>query len=98
VGEARQHIHLSQRQRALADAPRLAGDGGAQLGEQAPLQFQDLLLRVEDAGLILLQLGGGEALGVDQRLLALVVRRREMQVRLRDLDVVAEDAVELHFE
>ena len=50
-----------------------AGDGGAQLGEEAALDLDDLLLRVEDLGLVLLQLGRGEALGIDQRLLALVV-------------------------
>ena len=47
---------------------------------------------------VLLQLGRGEALGVDQRLLAFVVGGREMQVGLRDLEVVAEDVVELHLQ
>src|SRR5207248_10500683 len=40
----------------------------------------------------------GEAFGIHQRLLALVIGRSEMQVGPGDLDVIAEDGVELHFE
>ena len=90
----RQQIDFGDRQRGAADARGFGGDGGAQLGEDAPLDFDDLLLRVEDLGFVFLQLGRGEALGVDQRLLALVVGGSEMQVGLGDLDVVAEDGIE----
>ena len=94
-GEAGEHVDLGQRQRGLPDAPRLGGDGGAQLGKQAPLDLDHLLLRVEHLGFVFLQLRRGEALGVDQRLLAFVVGGRVVQIGLGDFQVVAEDAVEL---
>ena len=68
------------------------------VGEQLLLQREDLLLGVQHLALVVLQLRRGEALGVGQRLLALVVGRRQMQVGARDLDVVAEDVVEAHLE
>ena len=55
-------------------------------GDLAPLGGQDLLLQ-------LLDLGGDVALGVDQGLLADVVVRHPVLLRLGDLDVVAEDLV-----
>ena len=93
--ERREHVDLGQRQRGLPDAAGLGGDGGAQFGEEPPLDLDHLLLRVQHLGFVLLQLGRGEALGIDQRLLALVVGRRQVQVGLRDFEVVAEDGVEL---
>ena len=66
--------------------------------EQLLLERQDLLLGVEHLALVVLQLRRGEALGVGQRLLALVVGRRQVQVGARDLDVVAEDVVEPHLQ
>src|SRR5664279_2573776 len=93
--ERSEHIDFRQRQRGLADASRLRGDCGAQLREQAPLDLDYLLLGVEHLDLVLLQLWRGKALGVDQGLLTFVLPRREVQVRLGDLEVIAEDAVEL---
>ena len=57
------------------------------------LEVADALLGAEDLLLVLLELRRDEALGVDQRLLAHVVGRDPVQVRLGDLDVVAEDLV-----
>src|SRR5664280_800271 len=94
-GERSEHIDFRQRQRGLPDASRLGGDGGAQLRKQAPLDLDYLLLGVEHLDLVLLQLWRGKALGVDQGLLTFVLPRREAQVRLGDLEVIAEDAVEL---
>src|SRR5664279_1661647 len=93
--ERSEHIDFRQRQRGLPDASRLGGDGGAQLRKQAPLDLDYLLLGVEHLNLILFQLRRGKALGVDQGLLAFVFPGREVQVRLRYLEVIAEDAVEL---
>ena len=70
----------------------------AQLGEEAALDGDDLLFGVQDLGLVLLQLRSGEALGADQGLLALVVGGSVLQVGLADLDVKAEDVVELDLE
>ena len=94
-GKRSQHIDFGQRQRGLPDAARLAGNRDPQLREQPPLDLDDFLLRVEHLDLVLLQLRRGKALGVNQGLLAFVLRRREMQVRLGNLEVIAEDAVEL---
>src|SRR5260370_9681884 len=54
----------------------------------------DLLLSGEDFFLVLLQVRRDVALGVLTRLLALVVGRDLMGVRVRDLNVVAEYLVE----
>ena len=71
--------------------------GGRDLAQKLPvelaLQLQDALLCVEDQRLVFLQLRRDVALGVDQRLFADVVGRDERRVRLRDLDVVAENLV-----
>ena len=93
-----QHIDLGQRQRGLTDSLGLGRDCGAQLGEQAALDLDDLFLRVENLGFVLFQLGRGEALRAYQSLFAFVILRDEVQVRLRYLDVVAEDGIELHLE
>src|ERR1035437_6757440 len=94
-GKRSEDIDFRQRQRGLPDASRLGGNRATQLRKQAPLNLDYLLLGVEHLDLVLLQLWRGKALGVDQGLLAFVLPRREVQVRLGDLQVIAEDAVEL---
>src|SRR5207237_7237106 len=96
--EAGQHVELRQRQRRLPDAARLGGHGGAQLGKNPALQLDNLFLGVEHFGFVLLELAGSEALGIDQRLLALVVGGRQMLIGFGDLDVIAEDGVEFDLE
>ncbi len=96
--EAREHIDFGKCQRGLADAFGLGGNGGPQFGKESALDLDNLFLRVENLRLIFLQLRSGEALGIDQRLLALIVGGRVMQVGFRNLNVVAEDGIELHFE
>jgi hypothetical protein len=95
VRQAAHDIDLRQCQRRLANALGLGGYGRAQLGEEPPLDFDNLFLGVENLRLILLQLGSREALGIDERLFAFVVGGRVMQVRLRNLDVIAKNRVEL---
>src|SRR5208337_4096350 len=73
-------------------------NGRTQLGKETPLDFDNLLLGVENLGFILFQLRSREALGIYQRLLPLVVGGRVVQVGLRNLNVVAEDGVELYLE
>src|SRR4029077_551963 len=85
-------------QRGLPDALGLGSNGRTQVGKQTPLDFDNLLLGIENLGLILFQLRSREALGIHQRLFAFVVGGREVQVRLRNLDVVAKDGIELYFE
>ena len=62
------------------------------------LERQNLLLGVEHLALVVLQLRRGEALGVDQRLLAFVIGGREVQIGVGDFDVVAEDVIEADLE
>ena len=61
-------------------------------------RVEDLVFGVEHFALVILQLGRGEALGVGQGLLALVVGGREVLVGAGDFDVVAEDVVEAHLQ
>ncbi len=82
VSQRRQNIDLRQGQRRLPDAPGLSGNCGAQFGKQPPLDLDNLLLRVENLRFVFLQLWRGKTLGVDQRLLAFVICRNQMQVRL----------------
>ena len=56
------------------------------------------LLRGQDLYFELFEFGRREALGVHQRLLALVVGGDGLGVGLGDLEVVAEDGVEAHLE
>ena len=93
VGEVGEQIELGDYGCAAADARRCFENGGAQLGEEAAFDLDGALVRGEDAGLVVLQLGRGEALGVDQGLFALVVGGDGLEVGLGDLDVVAEDIV-----
>ena len=79
VGQRRQHIDFGQRQRGLADAAGFSGNRRAQLGKQPALDFDDLFLGIENLGFVFFQLRRGEALGVDQGLLALVVGRGQVR-------------------
>ena len=90
----REHVHFRERQSRLTDPLRLGRNGGAQLGKQLALDLDYLLLRVEDLDLILFQFGRRETLRSDQRLFPFIVLRNQVQVRLRDLNVVAKDGIE----
>ena len=98
VGEAGQNIEFRQHRGGLADAPRLGGHLAPDGEEQVALEGLASFLGVQDLGFQFFQLRRGEPFGVHQRLLALVVRRSKVQIGLRDLDVVAEDAVEADLE
>src|ERR1019366_6563727 len=74
-----------------ADALRVSGSAFADFGEEFLFQREDLVLGIEHLALVILQLGGGEAFGVGQGLLALVVGGRQMLIGAGDFDVVAED-------
>ena len=70
------------------------GDLRAQRLEQLELALDDPLVGAEHLLLVFLQRRRDEALAAGNRLLADVVGRHGVQVRLRDFDVVAEHAVE----
>src|SRR4029077_16895204 len=74
----------------------LAGgsDAPADLAEECLLAGDHCALRVENQRLLLLELGRDIALAVDERLLAHVLPRDRLPVRVADLDVVAEHLIE----
>ena len=76
----------------------MAGGALPDIGEEFLFQRENLVLGVQHLALVILQLGRGEAFGVDQGLLALIVGGRQMLIGAGDLDVVAEDVIEAHFE
>ena len=75
LGQRRERVEprhqLGQRQ----DATRGLGDAPAQPVERLELERDAPLVGAEDLGLVVGELGGDEALGVGQRLLAHVVAR-----------------------
>ena len=98
LGQRGGHVQLRHRGGRGAYALRLRGHTLAHAGEKLLFERQDLLLGIQHFALVILQLGGGEALGVGQRLLAFVIRGRQVLVGARDFDVVAEHVVEPHLE
>ena len=69
-----------------------------QLLEEQGLPLQNALVGTQDLLFVLLQLGGDEALPAGDGLLAHVVRGHHGEVRLADLDVIAEDPIEADLE
>src|ERR1019366_9881715 len=63
VCQAAEYIHFSQCQRGLPDTLGLGSNGGTQVGKQTPLDFDNLLLSVENLRFILFQFRSREALG-----------------------------------
>ena len=98
LGERGGDIQLRDRGRRGANALRLLRRLLPDFGEDALLDFEDLLFGGQNLALVFLQLRRGEALRVDQGLLAFVIGGGEVEIGLRDLDVVAEDIVEADFE
>ncbi len=98
VGQRAEHVEHGQAARRVLDARRLGGHRRAQRLEELELALEDPLVGAQDLLLVLLQRRRDEALAAGHGLLAVVVRRDVVQVRLRDLDVVAEHAVEPDFE
>src|ERR1700730_13495308 len=74
------------------------GDATAEVAEERLLTRHHRALRIEDEGLLLLQLRRDVALAIDQRLLADVLGRDRLTVGVTDLDVVAEYLVEANLE
>ena len=97
-GESGQHVQRRQRTRGVLDARRLGRNRLPQGFEDLQLALEDPLVGAEHLLLVFLQRGRREALAAGNRLFALIVGRHRMQVRLRNLDVVAEHAVEADLE
>ena len=91
VCEACEHIHFGQRHRALPDSLGLACDCRPQFRKEPALNFNNLLLGINDLGFLLFQFRRGEPFCVDQRLLALIVARHLVQFGVGVFEVFAED-------
>ena len=96
--ERSEHVELRDGRGGAPQAPLACAAIPSAPRRKLALDFEDALVGGENFALVFLQLGRGEALGIHQRLLALVVRGREMQIGLRNLDVVAEDLVEANLQ
>ena len=82
-----------RRRRSAAAVPVSAAIRLPDLAEKPVLELGDLLLGGQHLFLVLLELGREEPLRAHQGLLADVIGRDEVEVRLGHLDVVAEDLV-----
>ena len=96
--QRRGHVQFGDGRRGGSDALRMRGGELAHFGEELLFERQDFLLGIQHLALVVLQLRRGEALGIDQRLLAFVIGGRQVHVGVRDFDVVAEDVVEADLE
>ena len=87
--------HVESRDRGSRVGKRAGFDrntcGGA--GKQLLLPRDGAFTGMEHDRLVLLEVGGHETLGAGERLLARVIVRNAVTVRVRDLDVIAEDPV-----
>jgi hypothetical protein len=69
------------------------GHPAAHFGKEPAFDFGDAFIGGEHFGFIFLEFGRGETLSVDERLLALEIGRRKMQVGLGDLQIKTKDLV-----
>ena len=96
--EAAEHVGDSEGFGGVLDGIHVLQHAGAQGLELLELYPFRALVGTEDFVLHLLEFRGDIALAVSGRLLARVVPGHFGEVRLRDLDEVAEDGVELHLQ
>ncbi len=80
LSEAGGDVEFRNSGRGGADALGMIGRLLADFAEDALLDFEDLLFGREHLDFVFLQLGRGEALGVDEGLLALVIGGRVVQI------------------
>src|SRR5271155_3977303 len=88
-----QHVQLRNPRRNAPQPPRLPRNSLANFHIQPPLDFQHPLFRGQYLPLMLLQFRRSKPLRIHQSLLPLVVRRRQMQVRLGNFNVETKNLV-----
>ncbi len=98
LGERGQDVECRDRPRRGLDARRLGRYRGAQRLEDLQLPLENPLVGAEHFFFVLLERRRDEPLAAGDRLLAVVVGRHRVQIRLGDLDVVAEHAVVADFQ
>src|SRR5262249_48361789 len=77
-GEGGQHIELCNSAGGAAQASGFGGYAAANVRKEPALDFENALVGSENFAFVIFQLGGSEALGVDECLLALIVGGDEM--------------------
>src|SRR5215510_11189833 len=92
-GQRRAKVDVSDACGHLGDAVGVPADLGANLAVEIGFELDYPLAGVGYQRFMLFQLQREESLGVSQSLFAYVIAGRELEVRLRDLDVVTEDLV-----
>ena len=92
------HVPLGHGRGGAAQPRRLLRYPAAQFDEQAPLDLRDALVGSQDLALVFLELRRGEAFGIHQRLLALEIGGRQVQIGLRYLEIEAKDLVVTNLE
>ena len=98
LGERGEYVELSDGRGSTAQMHRFARHGSTHIDKKLPFDLQDAFVRSQDFPLIFFQLGGCKPLGVNQCLFPLVVRGSQMQIRLRNLNVVAKDLIEANLQ
>src|SRR5271170_7064375 len=96
--EIHQHVQLRNPRRNAPQPPRLPRNSLANFHVQPPLNLQHPLFRRQYLPLMLLQFRRSKPLRIHQSLLPLVVRRRQMQIRFRNLDIETENLVISNFQ
>ena len=93
-----QHVEGGNRPRRFLDSYGFGGDPEAKLFEQLDLPLQDTLIGTQNLFFVLLERWRDEPLASGYGLFAMVVRWNGVQIRLRDLDVVAKYPVVTNFQ
>src|SRR5271170_4066258 len=91
--EIHQHVQLRDPRRHAPQSPRLARNRFANLHVQPSLDFQHALFRGQYFPFMPLQFRRSKPLRIHQSLLPLVIRRRQMQIRLGNFNVEAKNLV-----
>src|SRR5271165_7566777 len=81
-GEGSENVKLGDGGGGLAKARGLGGDARAEIKEELAFDFEDAFVGGEDFALVFLEFGRGEAFGVDEGLLALVIGGGVGEIRL----------------
>src|SRR5579862_328785 len=91
--EVHQHVKLSNGSRRPPQPRRLACNCLANFAIQSPLDFEYPLFGRQHLAFIFFKFARRKSLGIDQSLLPLVISRRKMQIRFRNLNVETEHLV-----
>ena len=97
-GKVQQNIELRNHGCALPDAAGLFCNPISDFLEESLFDIEDAFFGGENFFFVLLQLGSRKAFGADEGLLAVVVFGRQMQIGIRNFDVIAEYLIKAHFE